>query len=548
MNSKQFLETVYANKPEDSWIHIFHGQNKRCYFYKTVGEVKEHLTKHPNDTYIAPCFRKEYLGPYKRGATSDISGITAFYCDIDIAHDVHSKKNLPPTVEDALALVKGRGLDPSIIVHTGHGLQAWWVLKEPWMFDSDSERDEALKLSRKLNQWFGLNSQEKGWEWDNTSDLTRVLRPPGTFNCKNGKKVPTSVLEHNEYRYNPPEIEEFLQDIEISPPSSISTGEITQKIGSLVLDRHADFPLEKSIQLQEIYGPQFMGSFTRTRSDQNDTSNSGYDMSMALMGARVDFSDQDIANLIISSRRQKGVPLKLENPQYFARTILTAREWVAQEQVESDLPEVSQKVGTPYEESGDVDRLKKLLSKQLGLKIVRVVKFLGDPPQYQLVLDVNGAEKIAHFENVAKITSRKSFLDTITDSSGRRPPLKANRKDGLFDKFIDNLMQIKVEEYVSEEAFLKGQIESWIYRYLDKAEKLDIEEAYPGRKPFFRDGRWYFYAADFRSWVKQLDEDPPTKRRLEAAFKEYGWECPKRHCGGKVRHSVRAWRLPAKFC
>ncbi len=37
-------------------------------------------------------------------------------------------------------------LPPSIIVASGHGLHAYWLLHEPWLFENDDDRHRAASV------------------------------------------------------------------------------------------------------------------------------------------------------------------------------------------------------------------------------------------------------------------------------------------------------------------------------------------------------------------------------------------------------------------
>lgn len=103
---------------------------------------------------------------------------------LDIAGPMHQKKNLPPDRGSAEALIKAMGPEPTLLVHTGHGLHAWWLFREPWLFDDDAERQRAVSFSRRWQQTLRGLAKQHGWDVDATHDLTRVLRVPGTFNHK----------------------------------------------------------------------------------------------------------------------------------------------------------------------------------------------------------------------------------------------------------------------------------------------------------------------------------------------------------------------------
>lgn len=146
---------------------------------------------------------------------ADIIGIPALWLDMDIYHPVaHAEKNLPQTVQEAYTLIP-EFLPPSIIVHSGYGLQFWWLLKECWYFDTPEEKQQAKTLLTRLQGYVRQQAQEKGWRLDAVQDLCRVMRLTGTMNVK----IPTDpvlaqVIEQSNVYYDPREIEELLPAME----------------------------------------------------------------------------------------------------------------------------------------------------------------------------------------------------------------------------------------------------------------------------------------------------------------------------------------------
>jgi hypothetical protein len=61
------------------------------------------------------------------------------------------------------------------------------------------------------------NARMKGWRIERLGDLARVLRIPGTTNCKDTAS-PKNVVVHTrtDRRYNPSDLVEFLDDLGIS--------------------------------------------------------------------------------------------------------------------------------------------------------------------------------------------------------------------------------------------------------------------------------------------------------------------------------------------
>jgi hypothetical protein len=47
---------------------------------------------------------------------------------------------------------------PSIVVHSGHGLQCWWLLMEPEIFESDERRNKVKAIVERWARLLKLNA------------------------------------------------------------------------------------------------------------------------------------------------------------------------------------------------------------------------------------------------------------------------------------------------------------------------------------------------------------------------------------------------------
>lgn len=159
---------------------------------------------------------------YKRLAKSDVDGLAWLWCDIDIAGAAHGhSKPLAPDKDTAIAIAMSTGLPPTLIVDTGHGIQAHWRLSEPFIYGAvdvdlngvpiiDESRVEADRKAGEELAWSWVTSlrvrakRMGGYYVDPTTDPSRLVRAPGSTNCKvAGDHRRVFVLEHNpSYRYD----------------------------------------------------------------------------------------------------------------------------------------------------------------------------------------------------------------------------------------------------------------------------------------------------------------------------------------------------------
>ena len=134
-----------------------------------------------------------------------------------IVYSRAKRHNLPPNEQAALSLVGAVGLPPSVIVHTGHGLQAYWLFREPFVIETAGERKALKSLSRSFQQLIRQLAHARGWMLDPTADLCRLLRIPGAFNRKIADDVRPVAAEYFDRAYFLENIRELVSGVDEDP-------------------------------------------------------------------------------------------------------------------------------------------------------------------------------------------------------------------------------------------------------------------------------------------------------------------------------------------
>lgn len=308
---RQFLTTMWPAGLCGQWLLFWGAPSKRSEWTQVIDETLiEGLldAAKEQNIYIGAGLRGCDLGPTRAGERSDVTAIPGLWVDLDIADPVHKKPNLPPTEDAAWELLADMGLAPSMVVHTGHGLQAWWLFREPWILESDAERDQAEQLTKGWCDTLRAKARAHGWDADQVGDLRRVMRLPGTWNRKGPSPIETRLLPcHDIARYNPTECDSYL-------PSNSRNGSVSLARGSwqFTLNPAAEPPAEKFRLLCEA-DPVFLRSWDHNRPDLQDRSASGYDLALATRAIRVGWSAQEIVDLLVAHRRRHGEDLKLHH-------------------------------------------------------------------------------------------------------------------------------------------------------------------------------------------------------------------------------------------
>jgi hypothetical protein len=138
-----------------------------------------------NDSvYFSVCPQETALGPMERGKAATVAAVPGLWVDVDIASPAHKTQNLPPTEQDALAVLAQFPLKPTVIVATGFGFHAYWLFDTPALITNDAERQSLADLSQRFQAAIRRPFEALQWKLDPTADLPRILRLPGSYNHK----------------------------------------------------------------------------------------------------------------------------------------------------------------------------------------------------------------------------------------------------------------------------------------------------------------------------------------------------------------------------
>ena len=167
------------------------------------------------NTYYCVALRQEGLPTYTRGSIEQIHTVVCMVADVDVLGPAHKEKDLPKTEEEAIAFVKGLKLKPSIIVRSGNGVHAFWLLDEPFIIHNGDERERIRELSAGFGMYIIAEGRKKGWKLDNVQDIPRMLRALGSLNFKSNPPKQCEVYSAEEIRYPVNAFEEFKRNTEI---------------------------------------------------------------------------------------------------------------------------------------------------------------------------------------------------------------------------------------------------------------------------------------------------------------------------------------------
>jgi hypothetical protein len=530
MDLRGFFELLYGDKPDKSYLLIWTPGKTRggnSFWTPNINDAVDSVLKDPKkDQYFQVGLSGKAYRKNHRCTLDDkrpVIALPATFADIDFGTEGHHKsKQNPPTQDDAYRLIHGHGFDPTVVVHSGHGLQAYWVFKELWELDTPEERQKAMAFLRRFKAFLQNVAAKKGWSIDSVQDLVRILRPPGSYNCKSEPSRLVQIIEHNEdLRYNPENLEEFLP--EDPGHQSYDSGKIKTAGGTLIIKEKRQPPPSKFAQLWAIF-PKFQATWENQRTgDLTDTSPSGYDMALALFAAQANWKPQEIVDLLIAHREHHGHDLKIKNIQYYARTVINARDQAISESFEThqDMAnlQLSEELNPTVEDSPE-EKLRKDVSIRMGVKILKIEKYLCEDPDYIIHIEYNGkieeiTLKINHF------TSQSQFRNKIAAATGKVITRFQPREWDNHIQQLLNLAEQNIKE-VGEEASDKGAVRYWLEDYLEGSHKSDLESAAMSKKPFRHEDHWYFFLENFHVWAKMKRGSDISRKQLGVLARRLG--------------------------
>lgn len=551
-STKQFLSALFGDKPSALHVLVWTLQNRRSQWFTDLDAAAEYAQRQASDkdVYVGVGMAPDEVASHpdawkQRCPTAKVAGIVGLWADVDVLDPVHSKTNLPPTIEDALALIDSLGLSPSLVIDSGHGVQAYWQFKEPWVFENDEERQQAYSLSARWTATMRVRAAERGWDVDSTYDLARVLRMAGTTNRKAEPKPVKVIACDPTVRYDPSVFDGYVPEVAATRATqTLSTAgrvmPLRGEAGALMLAPDASPPFEKFEALREIEA-KVKQSWDRTRRDMQDQSASSYDLSLATFAAQASWSDQEIANLIIASRRKHGDDLKLRQ-DYYARTIAKARDALTHIEADESLQDA---LHAPEHTLPPEDKRKAILgalSALFGVSITRIVKYLADPPQYRLETSAGNIM----LGGIEAITNQVSFINKFAAATN---VIIAKVKGPKWDDRAQAILNACDEESLGDEATDEGMSHSWLNGYLAERKPLDsLEEAVERDWPFRRDSDVFIFGAGLRKWLSLNQGEKITAKQMGAILRAGG--CSAETVGAKIdnrKTTKGVWKLPPHY-
>lgn len=557
----EFLSQLFGAALDDDgqsfWILVWSLPSKKSSWCTTIADAEREATRLNNlgeDVYFGIGLSPKNMGPNHRCMAKDIGCLVGLWADIDIMDPVHKKPGLAGNVDIASRIATLR-LRPTIIIHSGHGLQAYWLFKEPWIITDPDEHRKAETLCNLWQRAVEIDAKTFGAVIDATHDMSRVLRMPGTLNRKSAP-MPVYVVEIDpERRYDIDDIEAYLPDVS---PDASTMPMLTSivRIGHLELRADAAPPFEKFQAMMDA-DKRFKATWDRQRRDFKDQSPSAYDLSLAGLAIGGGWSDQEIANLLIAARKKHNDDLKLRE-DYYGRTIAKAREGRVKGDADEAFNVLMDEIrGMSYAgiepHFDDPDKKRHavdVLSVQLGFPIARIVQYIGhggdtNKSQYAII-SVNGRR--IDLEKTESLTSQEHVRNRVFEAWGYMIP---NFKPERWREHLQLIGVVIDLEEMQFESSVEGQVSAWIAGYIADRHVLPSKEsAVSDHDPYLDiEGCICIFGNNFRTWLKMTQMETISQIKMGAMLRQSGCELKTepftRKDGSRTTRSI--WRIPKGY-
>lgn len=393
-----YLETLYDGLTRSYWGYLWTLPDKRTYWFRVPDQIAEaeHKAQELADradidgVYWGFGLGDEAHGPSRRYEKEQVRAIPGIWLDVDVKHPTHSKPNLPPSIDDAKRLAAEMPLPPSMVIESGHGIYALWLFKEPWEFESDAEQAQAAWVVSSWQMASKARAAEQKWDVDTTSDLSRVFRIPGSKNRKDRADVREVVTVENwpDRRYNPSEIEMLVMHTDVRLRGEPVSVHLADEWKPARIEGEDDF----LVLFHEH--EMFRASWMHKRPDFLDQSLSTYDISLAGIAAKYGWSDERIADLIVSHRERWGDPKKRNERdlrRYVERTIGKVRH---QDDVTRRIERIEKGDATAASDGDPLDVARRYWEDLNVHGVIDWFRIIGDRDEFVLVT-VKGEVRIS---------------------------------------------------------------------------------------------------------------------------------------------------------
>jgi len=276
----------------------------------------------------------------------------------------------------------------------------------------------------------------------------------------------------------------------------------------------------------------------RLKTAEESWSQSEWDLALANHMLDVGWLPVEIMRALIENRRLHNGVQKLR-ADYYARTMIAAQRGRERENALKALQDMSD-VPEEKRRGHILDKLE----AAFGVRVTRIIKFLGDPPSYRIVTDKGSSSG-----DIKMLSHQAAFRDALMMAAG---VVLAPFKPGKWNEIVQILLNACEEEFINDEMTDAGQAFAWVQAYLDDRPKPNgkawIEAAMAGN-PYIVGTSLRIMSRDFSKFLRMSMYATITARKLSTMMRDLGARSSVQAYdtseGRRTSNSV--WELPQQF-
>lgn len=519
-DAPRFLKALYPDGiPDGFWLLTWSDKDKLSNWWHEL--PTEYVWEEDRNIYIGCGLSPKSFGQNRRCSAAQIAAIPGVWADIDFGSEGHKKENLPPDEAAAIELVKSLPVEPTLIVHSGGGLQPWWLFNEPFVFGEDkgkgADRQTASTLVTNVQAALRQIASRKGWDVDSTKDLSRVMRLPGTVNVKGAAPRPVQLMADSGPRWPNAQALADAWGVDIAVSAAGAVRDAEPKEAAALPEGPVD--ARRQALLWSV-DPEALAAWTGQPIGTQDKSESARDMAVANRAALVGWSREEIAALLVQGRRLRGVDLK--HPGYYDLTVTKAIESAVKRSAAAQAEEA---LHLPVSEGGraptTTERLE-AVSKVLGISppIERITVTRSDPAQY--TLHWNG--QTVDLGDSGGLLDHRRFQRKVLDMT--RVVINDFKRQ-QWRPVVQTLADCVEIVEVGDLATLRQQVEAWADEYLaaipPATDEGDWQVAAQMRSPFVLEDVTYISTRHLATWIWSWSQERIPAAKLAGALALLGW-------------------------
>lgn len=544
----EFLRALFGPAfPDNCWGLVWSLVDKRSHWVK-VPRLPGGADPYATDIYVGMgLVGKDVVdrcGERGRASAIDVCWIPGAWIDIDVAGEAHEKSNLPPDFETAWRILDECAYPPSLVVHTGGGLHAYWLVEGGLYFETEAEQREGRALVEGWQRHLMTVAHELGgYQLDSTYSLAQLLRVPGTLNHKYEVARDVTIERADGPIYN------GVADLgayAVAEPSSLNKTE--GPAGGAVVEAQievsgAELTMDDMDSLRANLDD--FDDMWYHRTPLGDGSLSAYDLSLANMAARAGFSDAKIADLIHHHRRYHQDPKdKGSREDYLRRTIAKAREG----QVPMAAPESASK-------AEDREQLLALISSRLRMNIESIYHYTDDSWEFHLE-----EGQIPSPDDTGWVTTVEvGSSDTLMSPSrfhrvwfSQTQKMLDRFKQAQWDDVVAAISAVAEWRDLGAAADERRMVMDWLAQHFThETPVIDCsdETLFHERRPYRHDenGPVFFFLSTFQEWILAYRNERTDSKHLGKVLRSLGCE-PHREQGTNPRTGKKTvynvWMIP----